>query len=319
MQQLERLAIGRTTSKVEINGQFTACSFLLILLLSFALEALVVGKALNVIKMESPRARFMADGDSSRGSPALPGSQDLYPDLANKWAANAYPSKAKGTVYPCVQLSLYVLGLSAVMTLVGVYCWADRKLATAQAVLEPRVMEERTEMRCEAPEDFVDYAAARNGALVLVEDSSPSYHGLLLVWTIQEAVGGLNSLQYLIDSDNSKSRCWAFEGSQGYATVRLGKPVFPRQFALFHAPVTFTQLLRTYTAPRRFSLYRISPDSKDLLGSYVFDAANGLQYFPCQDHCFQPLAVVRLEIEDNYGDPNVTCVYQLRVHGLPVT
>jgi len=123
----------------------------------------------------------MADGGSSRGSSPVQGSQALYPDLANKWAPNAYPSKAKPTLWPCVQLSLYLLGLGAVLTLVGIYCWADRKLASAQAVLEPRTIEARTEMRCEAPEDWVDYAAAINGASVLVEHSSPSYHGLLLV------------------------------------------------------------------------------------------------------------------------------------------
>lgn len=132
-------------------------------------------------------------------------------------------------------------------------------------------------------------------------------------------MSGLNSLQYLIDSDNSKSHCWAFEGIQGFATIRLGRAVFPHRFAVLHAPVIPIQLIQTFTAPRHFSLYRLSPAGKDLLGSYVFDPANSIQYFPCRYHCSLPLTDVRLEVEDNYGDPNVTCVYQLRVHGLPVT
>lgn len=134
--------------------------------------------------MASPRARFMADGGSSRGSSPTKESQDLYPDLSNKWAPNAYSSKPKPTFYPCLQLSLYMLGLGVVMTLVGIYCWADRQVATAQALFEPKITEERTEIRCEAPEDLVDYAAASNGASVLIESSSPSYHGLLLVFAI---------------------------------------------------------------------------------------------------------------------------------------
>lgn len=131
-------------------------------------------------------------------------------------------------------------------------------------------------------------------------------------------MSGLNSLQRLIEADNSRTHCWAFEGSQGYATIRLGKSVYPQRFALLHAPVSVTQLLDIHTAPRHFSLYRVHSSGRDLLGSYEFDVTSSIEYFPCEQHCSQPLSVVRLEVQDNYGSANVTCVYQLRVHGLPV-
>lgn len=131
--------------------------------------------------METPRARFVPDGDGSRGSSPVKEGHDLYPDIANKWAPGAHPERPKSYVTPCLQLSLYVLGLSIVLTLLGVYCYADRKLGLVQGVLEPKAMEERSELRCDAPEDLVDYAAAVNGGRVVVEESSPSYHGLILV------------------------------------------------------------------------------------------------------------------------------------------
>lgn len=260
--------------------------------------------------LSSPKATSTKKRPSSDNSPE------------NLWAENAYENKGKGAK----ALFLFALGLMA--GLMAVNWWAEERLSTAASVLEPRLVTQRVVESCTST-SLVDFASAMNGGVAVPAASSPSFHGHLLVLLTQESLGGFNQLALVIDPDNSSGKCWAFEGREGYATIRLGKAVFPTRFALVHANVSCMQLLHYHTAPRDFSVYNVRGDLKSLLGAYRFElertdfTRDTTQLFPCQHQyflrsCDEPLHTVMLKVENNHGDANVTCVYQFRVHGLPL-
>ena len=140
-----------------------------------------------------------------------------------------------------------IFALGVLISLLLVDTWADWRLQTILPEVPPVSQRQMQASACELTKEWIDYASVANGGQVLPQNSSASYHGSLLVSAMQESLGGLNQLSYLIDDDNSQAHCWAFAGQQGYATIQLGKPVFPTRFVLIHAnvrPISAPQVLK---------------------------------------------------------------------------
>ena len=211
------------------------------------------------------------DGSSSPHSSNLSTrkSHNVYSDLANKWAPNAFSKQQKDSLSAFAQVSLFVLALGVVTSLGIMYFWADAKIALAQGSLEPKTTFSSLKEPCPGTESLIDFASAVNGGSVVPSESSQSYHGALLVPSTQEVFSDVNGLGLLIDDNNSRAHCWAFEGKRGHATIRLGRTIIPKHFSLVHVNVRLMQLLSSTTAPKQFSIY--NAEGRLLLGSYKFE------------------------------------------------
>lgn len=74
------------------------------------------------------------------------------------------------------------------------------------------------------------------------------------------------------------------------------------------------------TAPRRMALYGLSDAAagaaSTLLGRFEYDAGGAVtQTFVLPPH--GTFRHVQLVVESNHGNPALTCLYRLRVHGVP--
>ena len=153
--------------------------------------------------------------------------------------------------------------------------------------------------------ELLDYASSNNGGKILKSLSTASK-------------SNPNSLTELISDSNSPDKCWNFEGSQGHIAIKLFQPISPQYFTLKH-PNT----LNYASAPRTFQVFSLSESVKIFHGAYELDlsilheARHSQTTYKCLHNCSLPIEVILLEVTSNYGSPT-TCVYQFKVHGVPI-
>eukprot|EP01039_Chlorochromonas_danica_P000040 gene40-43_t len=127
----------------------------------------------------------------------------------------------------------------------------------------------------------------------------------------------------LVD-DLTPGACWPMAGSTGNLTIHLVHPVVLTGVSVEHIAKEIAADWRT--APQEFSLYVSSSEVKSLEMVHVLDGrfdwagnTSTSQFIPLP----QPVSrtsLVTLAIKSNYGHPDYTCLYKLRLHGhLPTT
>ncbi|XP_078693098.1 uncharacterized protein LOC144922874 isoform X3 [Branchiostoma floridae x Branchiostoma belcheri] len=129
-----------------------------------------------------------------------------------------------------------------------------------------------------------------------------------------------NSPRTVIQPDVHPGNCWAFRGSEGYMVIQLSGVVKPTSFSLEHIPKSLSPTGQIDSAPKDFTVYGLEDETQaegDLLGNYTYDDnAEPLQYFPVQVTDVKPYPIVELRILSNHGNPDYTCIYRFRVHGI---
>ncbi|CAH1274367.1 SUN1 [Branchiostoma lanceolatum] len=129
-----------------------------------------------------------------------------------------------------------------------------------------------------------------------------------------------NSPRTVIQPDVHPGNCWAFRGSEGYMVIQLSGVVRPTSFSLEHIPKSLSPTGQIDSAPKDFTVYGLEDETQaegDLLGNYTYDDnAGALQYFPVQVTDVKPYPIVELRILSNHGNPDYTCIYRFRVHGI---
>eukprot|EP00058_Branchiostoma_floridae_P021609 XP_002607099.1 hypothetical protein BRAFLDRAFT_68107 [Branchiostoma floridae] len=129
-----------------------------------------------------------------------------------------------------------------------------------------------------------------------------------------------NSPRTVIQPDVHPGNCWAFRGSEGYMVIQLSGVVRPTSFSLEHIPKSLSPTGQIDSAPKDFTVYGLEDESQpegDVLGNYTYDDnAEPLQYFPVQATDVKPYPIVELRILSNHGNPDYTCIYRFRVHGI---
>ncbi|XP_066291555.1 SUN domain-containing protein 2-like isoform X3 [Branchiostoma lanceolatum] len=129
-----------------------------------------------------------------------------------------------------------------------------------------------------------------------------------------------NSPRTVIQPDVHPGNCWAFRGSEGYMVIQLSGVVRPTSFSLEHIPKSLSPTGQIDSAPKDFTVYGLEDETQaegDLLGNYTYDDnAGALQYFPVQVTDVKSYPIVELRILSNHGNPDYTCIYRFRVHGI---
>ncbi|XP_067671040.1 uncharacterized protein [Haliotis asinina] len=170
---------------------------------------------------------------------------------------------------------------------------------------------------------MADYALeSAGGSVVSVRCSETYYRKTALV-----SVFGIplwyttNSARTVIQPDVHPGQCWAFKGARGFLVVQLAFPIKPSGFTLEHIPKALSPTGNIDSAPREFAVYGLSSETDKVgvsLGNYTYsDSGKPIQYFPLQATTGEFFSFVELKILGNHGNPEYTCLYRFRVHGLP--
>ncbi|XP_054843971.1 SUN domain-containing protein 2 isoform X2 [Eublepharis macularius] len=169
---------------------------------------------------------------------------------------------------------------------------------------------------------LVDYALESGGASVISTRCSETYEtktALLSLFGIPLWYHS-QSPRVILQPDVYPGNCWAFQGSQGFAVVRLSSNIHPTAVTLEHIPRSLSPKGTIPSAPKDFSVFGLSEEGQQEgthLGKFMYDQeGDPIQTFHFQDEdkstAFQ---LVELRILSNWGHPEYTCIYRFRVHG----
>ncbi|KAM4882360.1 SUN domain-containing protein 2 isoform 1-T3 [Thomomys bottae] len=171
---------------------------------------------------------------------------------------------------------------------------------------------------------LVDYALESGGASVISTRCSETYEtktALLSLFGIPLWYHS-QSPRVILQPDVHPGNCWAFQGPQGFAVVRLSARIRPTAVTLEHVPKALSPNSTISSAPKDFAIFGFDEDLQQegtLLGTFTYDQDGE----PIQTFYFQnsksaaSYQVVELRILTNWGHPEYTCIYRFRVHGEP--
>ncbi|KAG8511177.1 SUN domain-containing protein 2 [Galemys pyrenaicus] len=170
---------------------------------------------------------------------------------------------------------------------------------------------------------LVDYALESGGASVVSTRCSETYEtktALLSLFGIPLWYHS-QSPRVILQPDVHPGNCWAFQGPQGFAVVRLSARIRPTAATLEHVPKSLSPNSTISSAPRDFAVYGFDEDLQQegtLLGQFTYDQdGEPIQTFYFQDPKMATYQMVELRILTNWGHPEYTCIYRFRVHGEP--
>uniref|UniRef100_A0A672FEJ1 SUN domain-containing protein n=1 Tax=Salarias fasciatus TaxID=181472 RepID=A0A672FEJ1_SALFA len=111
--------------------------------------------------------------------------------------------------------------------------------------------------------------------------------------------------------DVHPGNCWAFRGSSGFLVIRLSMRIRPTAVTLEHISRALAPSRQLLSAPRDFSVYVRAGERGTLLGTFSYDQdGDALQ-------TFLTFQIVEVQVLSNWGHPDYTCLYRIRVHGTP--
>ncbi|XP_062932281.1 SUN domain-containing protein 2 [Cynocephalus volans] len=170
---------------------------------------------------------------------------------------------------------------------------------------------------------MVDYALESGGASVISTRCSETYEtktALLSLFGIPLWYHS-QSPRVILQPDVHPGNCWAFQGPQGFAVVRLSARIRPTAVTLEHVPKALSPNSTISSAPKDFAIFGLDEDLQQegtLLGNFTYDQdGEPIQTFYFQAPKMATYQVVELRILTNWGHPEYTCIYRFRVHGEP--
>ncbi|XP_023251323.1 SUN domain-containing protein 3-like [Seriola lalandi dorsalis] len=117
-------------------------------------------------------------------------------------------------------------------------------------------------------------------------------------------------------------QCWCFSGDNGHLFISLSHPISITHVTLGHITKSQSPYGYIASAPREFSIYgmRTVDEEGSYLGTLAYDQDGAaFQTFKLPNPDSGVFRYVKLQIENNWGNVDNTCLYSFRVHGeLPV-
>ncbi|XP_027144985.1 SUN domain-containing protein 1-like [Larimichthys crocea] len=113
-------------------------------------------------------------------------------------------------------------------------------------------------------------------------------------------------------------QCWPFAGERGHLFVSLSHPISITRVTLGHIVKSQSPHGNIESAPREFSVYGMTTtgEAGTHLGRLVYDRDGAaFQTFHLPNPERRIFRYVRLEIENNWGNIDYTCIYSFRVYG----
>ncbi|GAB5591902.1 hypothetical protein Unana1_06802 [Umbelopsis nana] len=213
---------------------------------------------------------------------------------------------------------------------------------TAHADLQPDAMEIVTRMIDDAilkyHHDYLglpDYALASSGARIIPRLTSPTYQleptdGLKRIIHKMVPFRDSSLAITVLHPETNVGQCWPMLGNNGSIGILLSKTITVTGVTLEHAG---TQVLTDRrSSPKDFAVWgvygdhQVDSDTWGEQGQHVIELGTGqydahdpmaIQSFPVALQ--KPTRVVVIRIKSNWGHPDYTCLYRIRVHGEPAS
>uniref|UniRef100_A0A8C6TKQ7 Sad1 and UNC84 domain containing 1 n=1 Tax=Neogobius melanostomus TaxID=47308 RepID=A0A8C6TKQ7_9GOBI len=215
---------------------------------------------------------------------------------------------------------------SHAQTIVQTVTGTVQHTATAEGITEEHVkviVQNALKLFAQDRTGLVDYALESGGGSILSTRCSETYE----TKTALMSLFGLplwyfsQSPRVVIQPDVYPGNCWAFKGSQGYLVIRLSMRVRPTSFCVEHIPKTLSPTGNITSAPRNFTVFGLDDEYQEegiLLGNYIYqEDGESLQTFPVNEPNEKAFQIIEVRVLSNWGHPDYTCVYRVRVHGEP--
>ncbi|XP_070803852.1 SUN domain-containing protein 2 isoform X1 [Pituophis catenifer annectens] len=169
---------------------------------------------------------------------------------------------------------------------------------------------------------MVDYALESGGASVISTRCSETYEtktALLSLFGIPLWYHS-QSPRVILQPDVHPGNCWAFQGSQGFAVIRLSSRIHPTAVTLEHISKSLSPSGTIPSAPKDIAVFGLEEEDHQegiLLGKFTYNQdGDSIQTFHFQDIDRQAaFQLVELRVLSNWGHPEYTCIYRFRVHG----
>jgi hypothetical protein len=217
------------------------------------------------------------------------------------------PWKESNSFCAFLKVIVFLIGIINLGLVFLINCWQSSEPSSIGYVRTPITIEERRTFS-----DLINYAADFNGAEI-IKTHQEQVKILGFFFKSDE-----NPPELLLNPDNSKGKCWGFEGHKGFVQIKTKKKVYPQHFTFRHC-----NLINFDSAPREICVYRVEDDEDQVfLGCYEFILSKArpdpefVQTFSCLSNCEKPGQVFKFEVSSNHG-AEVTCVYQIEIHGEP--
>lgn len=164
------------------------------------------------------------------------------------------------------------------------------------------------------PEDYrVGKKLQRMFSGTVIEQLIPDSDGQEVLDTLGVDYG-VGDVYEPLRPDTDKGRCWAMKGTSGNYTVRLSTPIHIKSVTLFHLP--WESSPNVGSALKNFVVHAAVDDTLNhwrALGGGEYNAyVGGYQHFSMDSET--AVRFVRLEILDNHGKQDYTCLYRFSVH-----
>lgn len=176
-----------------------------------------------------------------------------------------------------------------------------------------------------------DYALGSRGASVITSLTTATYipgdnYMQYVLRHLFDLGPSSNPPDMVLNPDTHVGNCWPMKGSQGSLAIFLSEPIFVQGVTVEHAGKEL--LVNGTSAPKDIIIYGLLNYKRGLfrdtfekirLGEARYDIHSN---YTIQTSYLEMLRVsmfeaVLIQIEDNWGNPDYTCLYRVRIHGTP--
>jgi len=121
-----------------------------------------------------------------------------------------------------------------------------------------------------------------------------------------------SSPNQILQPVSKPGQCWAFVGQKGSAVIQLAKKVKMASFAIEHIRPSPD----LSSAPQNVEVFDHVLGKSLLNATYsISDTSSSLQIYSMTNGVLPVVSKLRLEIHSNWGHPDYTCIYRVRIHG----
>lgn len=164
-----------------------------------------------------------------------------------------------------------------------------------------------------------NFALLNDGAQVLTEHSSDTYWPPNWLHRYQAWRCPKQPFILCPRSPLTPGVCWPFAGDSGHVHIKLTKSVHLSHVTLGHITKEQSPNGFTTSAPRDFVVYGMEKETgeRSYLGQFQYDSDGpAFQTFALQNF-MEAFGHVQIEVLNNGGNKDFTCLYGIRVHGSP--
>uniref|UniRef100_A0A803TN69 SUN domain-containing protein n=1 Tax=Anolis carolinensis TaxID=28377 RepID=A0A803TN69_ANOCA len=173
-------------------------------------------------------------------------------------------------------------------------------------------------------EDYVqmpDYALKSAGASIVLSRTTRSYRHdrAKYFWMSFVIFPFVKSPDVILEPNCYPGNCWPFPGNKGEIVVRLAREIIPKAVTIEHISKKVSPTGEISSAPKDFVIYGLKEEEEkegNFLGHFVYDIEGDIiQTFQLKNELPNFMGYIKLNVLNNWGHPNYTCIYRFRVHG----